>query len=302
MKIVQIVGTARCGSTLLDICLGTHPDAVNVGELCRLPDLLMQGEQRCSCGEPLRACTFWNKVLARFREISPEPDISELGRLEQRLGRIRYLPLHLLGAKFREREQTRYLEMVGSLYQSLAEISDKDIVVDSSKIPARAWVATQLNKHGISNCLIHLTRDPRGYSWSANRHPHIQQPGFVRSPLDWAITNVACNAVVKAHTNGQSLTVRYEDFCRDPAKIASEIAVTVGIDPAPFEQLADSQPQINNDNHLIDGNYLRFTKRIVISLDTKWQAKLTPRQKSLVWALAGFHARKYGYRATPIHG
>jgi hypothetical protein len=96
--------------------------------------------------------------------------------------------------------------------------------------------------------------------------------------------------------------VRYEDFCRDPAKTASEIAVTVGIDPAPFEQLADAQPQMNNDNHLIDGNYLRFTKRIVISLDTRWQAKLTQRQKSLVWALAGFDARKYGYRATPIHG
>jgi hypothetical protein len=95
----------------------------------------MEPEQRCSCGEPLRAWTFWNKVLARFGEISSEPDTGEQGRLEQRLGQIRYLPPHLFSAKFREREQNRYLEMVGSLYQSVAEISDKDIVVDSSKIP-----------------------------------------------------------------------------------------------------------------------------------------------------------------------
>jgi hypothetical protein len=67
--------------------------------------------------------------------------------------------------------------------------------------------------------------------------------------------------------------------------------------------LDDARLEIANNNHLLEGNYLRFARKIAISLDTKWERELTTWQKTVVWAIAGFYAARYGYRSTsPFSG
>src|SRR6188474_2812517 len=49
-KIVYLVGTTRCGSTLIGSLLGQVPGAVHVGELARIWQEGMIDNVRCGCG------------------------------------------------------------------------------------------------------------------------------------------------------------------------------------------------------------------------------------------------------------
>ena len=60
--VVFIMGAGHCGSTLLDLMLGSHPESFSLGELHRLHGLLDRDKgsppQLCSmCDGP---CVYWN--------------------------------------------------------------------------------------------------------------------------------------------------------------------------------------------------------------------------------------------------
>ena len=75
-RIVYIAGLGHSGSTILDLALGVHTDAVGLGEVYTL----LRKKQRqnhmgslCSCGETATKCPFWSK-LDKALEDSDNPD------------------------------------------------------------------------------------------------------------------------------------------------------------------------------------------------------------------------------------
>ena len=67
---IFVLSDNRSGSTLLDQCLGSHPQIVSLGEVHWLDAYLTQDrsiynpshELLCSCGAAVTECPFWNSV------------------------------------------------------------------------------------------------------------------------------------------------------------------------------------------------------------------------------------------------
>ena len=72
-KIVYIAGIEHCGSTILDIRLGSHPLIKDFGEI----GTLLQSEihnfddyfknYTCSCGNKMKECSFWKDTKKIFK-------------------------------------------------------------------------------------------------------------------------------------------------------------------------------------------------------------------------------------------
>lgn len=59
-----ILGLGHSGSTLLGRMLGSHPDAVYVGELLRLEEALSLPDELCSCGASVAECPVWQRRVS----------------------------------------------------------------------------------------------------------------------------------------------------------------------------------------------------------------------------------------------
>ena len=66
MTVLYLMGMGRSGSTLLDILVGSHPDAVGTGELASLVGAGWSHAERCACGLPASECPFWSVVRDRW--------------------------------------------------------------------------------------------------------------------------------------------------------------------------------------------------------------------------------------------
>src|SRR5688572_843036 len=65
-KVLYVCSAARSGSTVLDMFLGSHPQAASLGEINLLGKSLKLGHL-CTCGVPLAACPAWAKVFDSIR-------------------------------------------------------------------------------------------------------------------------------------------------------------------------------------------------------------------------------------------
>jgi hypothetical protein len=125
-----ILGLGHSGSTLLGRMLGSHPDAVFVGELLRLEQAVARPQERCSCGALVAECPVWQR-------------------------RIESLP---------EGVRTDFQRWTLQLIERLRKSENKALLVDSSKSRVlrlkSKWNSPQTG-------YVLLVRDPRGALRSA---------------------------------------------------------------------------------------------------------------------------------------
>ena len=136
MKVIYIAGTSHSGSTLLDLMLNAHPKIMSVGEVVNLHRQLTYKNPKkktyrpCSCGAPsLWACQFWSSINERML---------------QTIG-TSLLELDLL-------DHGKSSESDTALFAAISEVSGKDFIVDSSKLPSRlAQLMREFRTGGPSN-------------------------------------------------------------------------------------------------------------------------------------------------------
>lgn len=265
-KVVFILGLSRVGSTLLDLVLGSTPQAVGLGEVY---DTLQfdwksgYGTRTCSCGKSCCRCPFWKHV---FKRLKANPNATMEGR---------YLTL---------------LDCFDSLYGR-----DK-IMVDSSK-----WLAALKVLAGIEDIelkIIYLLRDVR--AWTISRldrryhHPHIftadgyyskrleesfgkktrlvrfMIPAITRRPsyyfLIWYWQNLRiANHLSQAGLSG--LQIGYDELGMNPNETMKLIFSYLDI---PME--TDTFSSINSQSHVLVGNYRKADpqRRRGIFYDNRW--------------------------------
>ena len=66
-EMIYILSPSYSGSTLLTCLLARHPDIATVGEL-KASALGSLDSYKCSCGELLRECQFWDRIASRMTE------------------------------------------------------------------------------------------------------------------------------------------------------------------------------------------------------------------------------------------
>ena len=307
LRVLYVMGAGRSGSTLLDTVLASHPDAVGSGELGNLHSAAWSSNEICACGQLGKDCDFWTRVRSAWLRRAPGATVESHIALQRqfefphwfgliqfvRLARQKFLPT----ADF----QT-YLRQTEALYQAIAEVSGRSIIVDSSKTPIRAAVLSRIR--GLDLRLVHLVRDARAVAWSRQKAFAADQKAGVQtaskprpiwySTCYWALINLLSMLVCLFHRK-QSLRLRYEDFVTEPQRELERLGALCGLDFS-----ATAKGLLNGDpirvEHPIAGNRMRMGGSVRLQPDWEWRDRLSSRAQVICWLCTGWMLLLYGYK------
>ncbi len=303
VPVLYLAGTSFCGSTLLSFIMNTHPDVVSIGEIS--PTRVAEGpEYRCSCGALLKDCPFFRQVrevMAGRFEVTMDPVYWDL---RHRASPNRYLdyfltsytlPSRMARARDVAREwSSRFRKGINhharrneAFIRAVLQVSGKRLFFDATKPASRIPLLRRVAGRGL--LVIHLVRDPRGYALSANRHEGVP---WARAARSWLRTNLAVERSVASLEHHRWLRLRYEDLCREPARVLDRITRFAGLDPFP------SHDEHTPPAHHIIGNQMRLTADSwrTLRLDESWRRRMPPEARHEVWDIAGRLAGSYGYQ------
>lgn len=310
IQLLYITSASFSGSTLLTLLLAAHPALATVGEL-KATSMGDVDKYRCSCGELIRACLFWQRLAKRLGERGVAFDVSrfgthfrfrEAGSLADRVvradarGRLfeaaRSLALRALpGAA---REFRAILERNRLLVEAVCELRGTRWFLDGSKEPNRL---KYLSDSGIWDVkVVHLVRDGRGVTRSRlrrleHRRPEVKnrRPFARKAAAAWRDVNTSCQRILATLPPGSWVRIRYEDLCRDPQGTLAPV----------FGLLGERPPELPEDFRSIEqhvlGNVMRLREGR-IALDERWRADLTAEELAIFDEIAGDMNRGMGYQ------
>lgn len=303
IKLVYIMGAGRSGSTILDIVLGNHPEIESVGELVKWPVSGWINNEYCACGHRANDCAYWTQIRQAWSKSTGENDIlTYMSQQDLFTGRlIPYLRL------FREwsrssAEFKRYAEQTYALLDAIHLVSNKSIIVDSSKYPERAFLLSMMPN--IDLYLIHLVRDGRGVAWSLQKsfkkndkvgvQKEIKSGPVWRAAMFWTVTNLQSAWVLRQVPAKKSIRLRYEDLVNQPQQTLTKIENLLKVDLTTLVDaiMAGSSFTVG---HNISGNRLRMAGSVSFRADTEWQKMMPRRQQKIFYMLTGPLLRRFGY-------
>ena len=211
MKVVFIMGAGHCGSTLLDLILGSHSQAFSLGEFKQFGSRLAGQEASGSevCGVCATDCPVWRGDL--LKELKP-----------------------VLGAGTGARRLVRAIgRRVRNPHRVLSEKTGKDVIIDSSKHPG--WIGARLaHKHlwkGVEPFLIYLHRDGRAVTNSYFRkYPERTYPVIVD---DWLQQVDQMENYFEKFSEGPKLRLGYESLADSTETTAQQLCDFLGLDYEP---------------------------------------------------------------------
>jgi hypothetical protein len=299
--VVYVAGSGHTGSTLLAMLVDAHPQIVSVGETSIKPKIRRRGHgavQKCSCGELIAHCRFWQRVFGRVRELGFELNESRWSndyRLEhpflRRLltGHSHYRPLRAFQDWAADhlpvyKQHMRNIGRVNVAFiRALLEVANADVFVDTSKRTSR--LARLLTLPELDVRVVGLVRDVRGYAASAKRRGY--------PPLDaartWVHDQSLISVVTRALPADRVMVLRYEDLCTDVEGALLRFYTFAGVERVP------PTTSIETGQHHVIGNSMRFTTTSV-RLDESWRQRLTAAEQHQILEIAGNMNRTFGYR------
>ena len=272
-SILYIAGYGHSGTTILDILLGSTPDAFSIGELTHLvrPGFL---KEYCSCNTPIEECTFWSEVYERWHKkihFSPE----EYRALRHAFDNNKTYFSALRGRFAPSAKFLRYAELTEALYDAIHEVSGAAVLIDSSKSPSRPLVLS----HFAPVRLLHVKRNFSGVANSEQKDIRVDLSKGLEaaSPpkalhkvfAGWLTTNLFCT-LSSLLLGGESVHFRrWIARPRELQKIADFRSV-------------DLEEGLFKPAHMIAGNAIRLKppQRIEPRHRTSY-GRLSPRQAAL---------------------
>lgn len=305
IPVVYVAGVGRSGSTLLDLILGNHPEVESVGELAKVVGSAWVRREYCACGERGPECPFWTQVLARWLDGEPrERRFEEYLGLQRRLERIRAWPRLAAEAGRPSPELARYGELTFRLLEAIRRVSGRRVIVDSSKLPARAFALSLVPN--VELRLVHLVRDPRGTAFSYQKaigrneragvqHDLVPQ-ALAKSALAWRLANGMVDRLRRRLP--ESLRLTYEELVTAPRRSLAAVGQLAGLDFSAVA-LRLERGEALGVRHTIAGNFVRMQGEVRLAPDLEWRRRLSPVEQRWIALLAGARLRAYGYERRP---
>ncbi len=307
-SVIYVTCMGHSGSTILDLVLGSHPEAFSLGEICRLHEDRFNTEtQTCVCGAVMHECPLWSEV---YRVVEASTGI-QYSKIPQQLPltfgeRRRRLPLPgltesllVLGNRFLfnvgrlvspcARRYDRVACSLPVFYKAIHDVTGARVLVDSSKDAARLKLLHLYSTDRLK--WIHLVRDGRAVAASYfRRNPQMTMEQAARG---WLRRNKYIKTMMRTMPKSGGYFLRYEDFCGDPERFMQEICQFVGLDYRPEMLEFREEPK-----HNVRGNPMRFRHgEAKIVLDERWRAELSEEHLAVFDRIAGRMNRAYGYSA-----
>jgi hypothetical protein len=216
VTVVYITGSGRSGSTILGLMLAHKFDASFVGQTRDLHAAWTNNTQ-CTCGEPIRQCLFWGKVLKTNYGKSITDQLHEIQE-NRKFFRSEYRRIQLenilLDSDFLKSQQ-EYLLKMQDFYHSCANYSQNNIIIDSSKSPegALALLLTQ----DIDVKILNIVRNPIDVVRSFKKRNGEAIP--VSKYMQQWETRQAEIQEIKNIFNHKVHTISYDQLCQNPDNI-----------------------------------------------------------------------------------
>jgi O-methyltransferase len=280
VKVLYIVGSHRCGSTLLARLLGDLPGFFAVGEALLH---FFGGSSRnlvpCGCGLSIQDCSFW-------KGISRPVDQVPFGARWLRLRRIPFLRSY---CRRHPQQASELISSVSSFYDAIALRSGAKIIVDSSKSPLHAILLSWVPNVDLH--VVYLVRDPRSIV-ASSRQPKewIPETSPLRTTKRWLLVTLGTEYLRTCVPKWRIL--RYEDFVKAPRSATLQIAADLGYDLVETPFIAESMVELG-PQHMLGSNPDKL-KRGPTRIAEK-SASLPWRSKVLVSMLTAPLLFRYGY-------
>ena len=305
MKVLYILGYGRSGSTLLGNLLGEVPGIFSAGELHWFWQRALR--QRCGCGELVPECPVWSSVLeSGFGYPGPDaPDPAAIWALQRGELRVPHVWRILAMRHGISRPSlAEYAARLARLYEATLEVTEADVVVDSSKLPSTAALLQLMP--AVDPYFVHLVRDPRAVAFSWQRRRKRQgvdwdeesvRHGPGHTIARWMTYNTAAE-VIRRRSRDRFILVRYEDFVREPRATLQRILGWMGRDQSSVPFIDERRAELGV-NHNVVGNPSRFKTGVVeIKEDAQWVDGLASWQRRAVTAGTLPLLMRYRYPVT----
>ena len=298
-ELVYILSHSYSGSTLLTLLLGTHPDIATMGEL-KARAMGNVDEYSCSCGRRIGECPFWesvrDKMLERGMAFSIDRFGTDFSLAGHRLGhaafcsRVRGPVLESLRRGLIacvpqwRRNYRQVVEQNCAMIEVITRLQGGRLFLDGSKDAIRLAHIRAADRWVLKT--IHLIRDGRGAAYSFMNHNGVPME---RAAHEWRVTDSECRRILASMPVEMTLTIHYEDLCREPKATLDEIHRFLGTDP---EQ---GTLEFQAREHHVLGNSMRLDSAAAIILNERWRTALKPDELGVFDAVAGKRNRQYGY-------
>lgn len=316
LRVLYILGSGRCGSTLLDRALGAQQQFVGVGELARIWKTGMARNAMCSCGLPFAECHFWSPVCRQAFGSWDAAEGLRLHQIRKSVVRFRNIPRMLRWYQKGLHGDASAIELASktqALYEAIRDRSGAQIIVDSSKNSVLPFFLRTIE--GLDVTVVHLVRDSRAvaYSWKRRRQrlgarealaashqpaddsnpaESLWMPQYSLNKSSWQWLWVNYVGSLLGRLKGiRYLRIRYEDMVADLDGTLAQIA-----DSIEYPETMSADWRAAASNCIFSGNPLRFHQGAVqLKADMEWQSQMSLRARSLVTLLTLPGLIKFGY-------
>lgn len=257
LKVLYIMGTARSGSTILEILLSHGEHCVGAGELTSIVQDGFIENKPCSCGSAFNECGFWSQVVAKMALTKKE--VTEWARLQHKIEWHTGFLRQLLGL-ISGRDWKRYKDYNLRLLKALHDISGAAVIVDSSKYAGRALALSRMPEIDLS--VICLTRSPEGLMTSFQKPNKEEQ----RPKKPWAVFRYYAFVMLSlriavVRLKDKCFMLQYEDLIVNPGSKLEDISKVCGINLDSVNERIEHEESFQT-GHLVTANRLRNKNRV----------------------------------------
>lgn len=251
------MGTARSGSTILEILLANNPSILGAGEISHLFQDGFVDNKPCSCGTTIDSCLQWQPVYKAFVDKKPywENYIELFQKIEWHKGFFKtWLNLH--GKKTQE----HFKELNEGIFEALIANQHIDWIIDSSKYAGRA-LALEKNYHD-ELWVICLTRSPKGV-FSSFRKPNKgeQEPKSTLATSFYLLYTSTCLWIAAKVLGKRCIKISYENLLENPVRELERIEDWSGLNLSHTKEILGRNGEFEV-GHIVTGNRMRKKKQI----------------------------------------
>ena len=258
VRVLYIMGTARSGSTILEILLSHGKGVFGAGELTALVKDGLIDNKPCACGRSFQECEVWGRVGNGLNV--PREEYRRWAWLQQRMDWHGGCVRSWLGL-VRVSDHRNYERYNHELLHAIHRVTRSAVIVDSSKYACRALAIHQIP--GVELRVICLTRSPQGLLASFRKlNKGEQRPKSAPATVAYygaVLLSLRIATWILPRQDVYFLT--YERLLSEPENVLREIGQWSGIDlSVPIERLSK-----NGDfsvGHIVTGNRLRKRGRV----------------------------------------
>jgi len=259
INLIYIIGSGHCGSTLLDLIIGSAPEVFTLGELSFFniykKDLnynKKHARNLCTCKIHFNECPFWKKVKAK-QEFIVKKDFSLRENSHILTTAFSLFSKKTFSNEYYTDDTFELLKAINTHY--FGTENTPLFYLDSSKDPRRLYYL--LNDLRLNVFPIFLKKNGVSVARSYSKYrPNLKQKNFyVSYVLRWMLLNKTARGLLG---NTDHSFISYDDFCDRPLEYLSSLNEKLGIN-IPVQSTEELLYTVNTTTyHNISGNAMRF--------------------------------------------